>query len=274
MIDIHTHPCSLTDRSVYDHFSVSGEIPEAALVSFWEAVRDVDRAVVLALWAPASGIEVSNEFVAAIVRQAPARLVGFASAEPISRDAIPQLENAVRELGMRGVKLAPIYQHFAPDDPRVWPVYAWIQDAGLPIMWHQGASFLAPDGPLEEALPHRLDKVARAFPRIKMVIAHFGYPWSGEVVAMLRKHRNLYTDVSVLANRPWFLYNALIAALEYGVQDKILLGSDYPALTATQTAAALRQINKLVWGTGMPTVPERVIEDIISCNSLAVLGID
>ncbi len=274
MIDIHTHPCSLTDRSVYHHFRGSGEIPDAVLGPFWEAVRDVNRAVVLALWAPASGIEVSNEFVAAIVRQDPARLVGFASADPTSGNAIPQLEMAVRELGMRGVKLAPIYQHFAADDPRVWPVYAWIQDAGLPIMWHQGASFLAPDGPLEEALPHRLDKVARAFPRIKMVIAHFGYPWSGEVVAMLHKHRNLYTDVSVLATRPWYLYNALVAALEYGVQDKILLGSDYPALTAIYTAAALRQINKLVWGTGLPTVPEQVIEDIINCNSLAMLGID
>jgi uncharacterized protein len=274
VIDIHMHPCALTNRSVYEHFRQTGKIPADVLAPFWEAVSMAERAVVLALWAPAGGIEVSNEFVAEVVRQDPVRLVGFASVDPTSEDAIPQLETAVHQLGMRGVKLAPIYQHVAAADPRAWPVYAWIQDAGLPIMWHQGTSALAPDGDLEEAMPHRLDAVARAFPDIKMVIAHFGYPWSGEVVAMLRKHRQLYTDVSVLAGRPWFLYNAMIAALEYGVQDKILLGSDYPGIDVAQTADALRQINDLVRGIGLPAVPESVIEGIINRNSLAVLGIE
>ena len=90
---------------------------------------------------------------------------------------------------------------------------------------------------------------------------------------MLRRHPNLYTDISVLADRPWFLYNALVDALEYGAQDKILLGSDYPAFTARQTVDALRKINDFARGTSLPTVPQRVIEEIIERDSLALLNI-
>jgi predicted TIM-barrel fold metal-dependent hydrolase len=268
------HPVSFGAQAVYQHFRETGEIPPEALAPFWDAVRPARRAVALALWAPQSGIEISNEFIAAVVRQDPARLVGFASVDPMADDAISRLEFAVDHLGMRGVKLSPIYQHFAADDPRLWPLYARIQERRLPIMWHQGATFLATTGPFEEARPGRLDKIAAAFPEIPMVIAHFGYPWSDDTVALLRKHRNLYADVSVLARRPWFLYNALIAALEYGAGDKILLGSDFPAGTVAEMAEALRRVNDVARGTGMPTVPPAVIEAIIERDSLALLGID
>ncbi len=273
MIDIHLHPCGMTARDVYEQFRQVGEISDKALAPLWRALEGVERAVLLAFHAPKSGIDVSNEFVAAVVRRDRARLVGFASVDPTEPDAVAQLETALADPGIRGVKLAPIYQHFAPDDPCAWPVYAWIQKHGLPIMWHQGASFMAPDGPLEDAMPHRLDKVAVAFPEIKMVVAHFGYPWSAETVAMLRKHRNLYSDVSMLAGRPWFLYNALVAAQEYGALDKVLFGSDFPACTAAQTANALRRVNEVA-GAGMPRITAEAIEQIIERDSFALLGID
>jgi predicted TIM-barrel fold metal-dependent hydrolase len=273
MIDVHTHPCNLRDQATYDYFEQNGEIPQAVLESYLQAISDVDKAVVLALWAPASGIETSNALVTAVVRQDPSKLIGFASIDPKAPTATLELEKAIKERGLRGVKLAPIYQHFAPDDPGLWPLYEKIQELGVPIMWHQGTSFLMPDGPLEEARPFLLDKVARAFPELKMVIAHFGYPWPGEVIALLRKHPNVHTDISVLAGRPWFLYNALVGALEYGAVDKILLGSDYPAFTAGETVSALKHINDFARGTSLPSIPETVINEIIERDSLALLGI-
>lgn len=273
MIDIHTHPCWLRDEETYSHFEASGQIPAASLEPYFEAIADVDKAVALAFWAPDSRITVSNAFVAEVVRQDPGRIVGFASVDPRSPTAIAELDDAIANLGLQGLKLAPVYQHFVPDDRAYWPLYERVQELDVPIMWHQGTSFMVPEGPLEAAPPHRLDVIARSFPQIKMVIAHFGYPWPREVVAMLRRHPNLYTDISVLADRPWFLYNALVDALEYGAQDKILLGSDYPAFTARQTVDALRKINDFARGTSLPTVPQRVIEEIIERDSLALLNI-
>jgi len=174
---------------------------------------------------------------------------------------------------LRGLKLGPIYQHFVPDDRAYWPLYERAEALRIPILWHQGSSFMVPDGPLEASHPHRLDIIARTFPEIKMVIAHFGYPWSRETVAVIRRQANVYTDISVLAKRPWFLYNALVDALEYGAEEKVLFGSDYPAYTAAETAAALRKINDLTQGTGLPTVAEKVIEGIIERDSLALLGL-
>ena len=183
------------------------------------------------------------------------------------------MDEAIGGLGLQGLKLGPIYQHFSPDDPAYWPLYERVQELDIPIMWHQGTSFMVPEGPLEDSHPYRLDKIARAFPEIKMVIAHFGYPWPREVVALLRRHPHVYTDISVLANRPWFLYNALIDALEYGAEDKILFGSDYPAFTAQETALALKTINDFARGTSLPTVSRKVINEIIERDSLALLGI-
>ena len=274
MIDIHTHPCWLRDEATYGHFEENGEIPPAALAPFFDAIADVDKAVALAFWAPDSRITVSNAFVAEVVRQAPDKIIGFASVDPKLPSALSELDEAIDNLGLQGLKLAPVYQHFVPDDRAYWPLYERVQELDIPIMWHQGTSFMVPEGPLEAAPPHRLDVIARSFPNIKMVIAHFGYPWPREVVALLRRHPNLYTDISVLADRPWFLYNALVDALEYGAQDKILLGSDYPAFTARQTVEALRNINQFARGTSLPTVPQRVIDEIIERDSLALLNID
>jgi predicted TIM-barrel fold metal-dependent hydrolase len=273
MIDVHTHPFNPKELTICEHFERHGEVSPAVVEPFLRAMRDADKAIVLALWAPSTGMRLSNALVAAVVSHDPARLVGFASVHPNSPSAISELQLAAQELGLRGLKLAPIYQHFAPDDPSLWPFYGRIQELNLPIIWHQGASFLAPDGPLELAQPLRLDKVARDFPRIKMVIAHFGYPWSREVVAMLRKHANVYTDISANVNRPWFLYGALVDALEYSVRDKVLFGSDYPFFTANRTIEVLKHTREFARGTSLPQVPTSFIDEIIERDSLALLGL-
>ena len=62
-------------------------------------------------------------------------------------------------------------------------------------------------------------------------------------------------------------------ALEYGVDEKLLFGSDWPFTTPAETAAELRRINRFTEGTSLPRVPEEVIEAIISRDSLALLGL-
>ena len=163
MIDIHTHPCDLLDPTIKTYFDTTGEIPPQVLSTYLQAMEGAERVVVLPLWAPESQIEVSNAFVAAVVRHDPARFVGFASINPALPGAISKLEHAVDVYGMRGVKLAPIYQHFTPDDEVLWPFYARVQALGLPILWHQGTSNLAPTGPLDNARPVRLDSCRYQF---------------------------------------------------------------------------------------------------------------
>lgn len=273
MIDAHTHPFDPCDHGIYERFQEHGDLTASDVAPFLQAMRGAQRAILLALWSPSNRMYLSNAVVAAVVRHDPAKLVGFASIDPCSPNAIAELDFAVKQLGLRGVKLAPIYQRFAPDDSGLWPLYQRIQELGLPIIWHQGSSFLAPDGPLDFAQPIRLDRVACAFPRIKMVIAHFGYPWSREVVTMIRKHANLYTDISANVNRPWFLYNALVDSLEYSVRGKVLFGSDYPFFTVDKTIEILRRTREFARGTSLPQLPDNFIDEIIERDTLALLGL-
>nr|WP_240545949.1 amidohydrolase family protein [Paenibacillus artemisiicola] len=237
----------------------------------WETVKSFDGAIVLAFNCPATGVVVPNEYVATYVNRHPGRLYGFASVNPHDEDAPDQLEHAVKELGMSGLKLAPIYQNFYPDDKRYFPLYAKADELGIPILWHQGTSFVS-QGFLDASRPAMLDPIARTFPQLKMIIAHLGHPWHGECVSLIRKNPNVYADMSALGSRPWQFYNAMMNVVEYGVPNKVLFGSDYSFFTTAQTMDSFRRINDLTEGTKLPRIPEETIEAIIHRNTPEILG--
>ena len=65
-------------------------------------------------------------------------------------------------------------------------------------------------------------------PEVKIILAHLGHPYEGECVVTIRKHENVFADVSALHYRPWQLYHSLMLAQEYGVWHKLLFGTDFP----------------------------------------------
>lgn len=237
-----------------------------------EEMKQCDGAIVLGFDAEDCGFYVPNEFVAEYVKKDSTRLFGFCSVNPKRSNAVELLKKAKFELGLKGLKLGPMYQMFDPTDSIFYPLYAKAEELKMPIMWHQGTSYLRM-GPLELSNPTLLDQVARAFPDLRMVIAHLGHPWFAETACVVRKHPNVYTDMSALGTRPWQMYNAMICALEYGIQNKIFFGTDFPFFNANRTIDTFRSINSIVEGTNLPCVPEQVIEDIINKNTPEILGI-
>jgi predicted TIM-barrel fold metal-dependent hydrolase len=279
MIDCHTH---VGEQGVHLGGAFMDDARRAwgpdlqlgtTLEAHWAAMQAVDRAIVIAFAAPTVGFVVPNEYVSSYVSEHPDKLIGFASVDPNDADAPAELRSAVQRLGLKGLKLGPIYQRFDHLSDRACDVYAVAQELGLPVIWHQGTTFVR-DAPLALARPMALDDVARLFPRLKIVIAHLGHPWIEEAMATIRKHPSLFADISALESRPWQYYNGIVAALEYGVSDKLLFGSDYPFSTPERSAAGLRSINSLVDGTNLPRVPDAVIDGILERDSLHVLGLD
>lgn len=278
MIDCHTH-VGIADLHMGGEFMADARRawgPDlqmgTTLEQHWEAVQAVEHAVVLAFAAPAVGFVVPNDYVAAYVAEHREKLIGFASVDPRDPDAPAELHDAIANLGLEGLKLGPIYQHFDPLDERAFAVYEVAQQLRLPVIWHQGTTFVR-NAPLEWARPLTLDAVARHFPHLRIVIAHLGHPWMEEAMATIRKHPSLFADISALESRPWQYYNGLVAAVEYGVQDKILFGTDYPFSTVERTLAGLRGINRLVEGTPLPKIPDDVVEAIIERPTLELLGL-
>ena len=236
------------------------------------ACRACDASIILPIDAQEVGYYTPNEFIAEYVQGDSARRIGFASVNPNRPGADKLLREAVLGLGLKGLKLGPIYQKFDPSAPLAYPLYAMANQLGIPIMWHQGTSYVQ-SGPLEYSNAVLLDPVARSFPDLKMIVAHLGHPWLAETACLVRKHPNVYTDMSALGTRPWQMYNAMITALEYGIEDKIFFGTDFPFFTVERTLETFRNINRVAEGTNLPRVPEDVIEKIIHRDSLEILGL-
>jgi hypothetical protein len=236
------------------------------------AMAGVDKVIVFGLRAHHSGLRVPNEYIAAYASSHPEKVIGFGAIDPVV-DPIDETLDEIVRLKLRGVKLGPIYQNIHPADPKMMRVYQFSQAHRLPIMIHQGTTFVR-TGPLKYALPILLDDVAVEFPELRMIIAHLGHPWIAETLVLIRKHPHLYSDISALHYRPWQFYNALILAKEYGVLDKLLFGSDYPFTTPEAQIHGLRNINHFAEGTNLPRLSSDEVERLIYSPTLTYLGLE
>lgn len=238
----------------------------------WQAVAAVDRAIVFGFHSRHLGLVVPNDLIAAYVGQHPEKLAGFACLDPTEPDYLDEMHRSFEHLRLRGLKLAPIYQNYHPMDDRMRPVYTYCEERGIPVLIHQGTTF-ARRAPLKYALPIQLEDVALAYPGLRLVIAHLGHPWIDEALVVLRKHPYLYADISALYYRPWQFYNALMSAVEYGVAHKLLFGSDFPFTMPADSIQGLRNVNHIAGESGLPRVPQEVIQGILERDTFRLLGL-
>jgi predicted TIM-barrel fold metal-dependent hydrolase len=278
IVDVHTHflrpdadfgPSLRTDlaRCGVDP-SAWGDVGERHL----ETTRAADAAVVFGLQARATGWNIPNDAVAAHVSRAPDRLLFFAAIDPASANFVEELERCHQDLGAVGVKLAPLYQGVHPCDSRCREIYAYCERHRLPILFHVGTSFVG-GTPLDYSRPVHFDAVAVAFPELRMVLAHLGHPWEGETIAVIRRHPNVFADLSALYYRPWQFYNSMRLLVEYRTEGKVLFGSDFPFTTTAGSLEGVRGVNSVLAQSGLPTVPAEVVEGIIHRDALALLGL-
>ena len=254
---------------------------------YMEAQTPADISIVFGVaWAPGdnaggvSGIDDSsdlpgnvNDKTAAFVQAFPERLIGFMSLHPHDPRALAELERCRCDLGLRGIKLGANYQIFHPLEARALAIYERAQQYGLPVLFHQGTSPVRM-APIRFAHPLLMDEVAMRYPDLKIIMAHMGHPWTVDTAVVIRKHANVYADISGLFYRAFGYYEALIKATEWNVLDKLLFASDFPVTTAAETFDALHRVNDIVAGTPFPRVPEDKLEAIIYRDSLALLGLN
>lgn len=231
-----------------------------------------DRTIVFGGKAKLSGLWVYDKYVADYVATAPEQLIGFLSLDPTQDGWQDELRTGHQELGLRGIKLMPMYAGFRPDEARLDPLWEYASQQKLPVLLHTGTTFIS-QAPLDCTLPRHLDRVAMQFPDVKIIAAHLGHPYEPECVALIRKHPNVYADVSALHYRPYQLYNSLILVQEYGVWDKLLFGSDYPFTSVDASVDGLRSLNQQLTGTQLPRLNEQKIEELIHRDSLKILGL-
>ena len=279
IIDCHTHfwryPEELTEELARETFIMRQQEVDLDITPEMHAsaVAKVDRAIVFGLRAPLTGFLTVNDTVAEYIRTDPKKLIGFAAVCPTEDNALAEVDRAVQELGLRGLKMSPIYGGWDPLDLRALKIFARAEELGLPIMLHQGTTYPR-KAPLKYANPVLLEDIALRFPDLKMIIAHIGHPWEAEAIVLIRKQPNVFADISALFYRPWQYYNSLRLAVEYGVTDKLLFGTDYPITTFDESVKGLHDIVKLSQEMRLPPLPEDLPDQILHRDTLGLLGLD
>lgn len=206
------------------------EVPDELPLDFTLGAMDaggVQRALLSAWWGP-QGELISNDEVAAAVRQHPDRLFGVASvnlARPM--DAVRELRRCVKTLGFKAVRQLPWLWQLPPNDRRYYPVYAECVELGIPFCLQVGHA-----GPLLPSEPGRpipyLDEVACEFPELVLVGGHLGYPWTTEMIAVATKYENVYIDTS--AYKPKRYPAELVEFMKRHGRKKVLFGSNHPMI--------------------------------------------
>ncbi len=191
----------------------------------------------------------TNDYVAELVCAHPEQLIGFATVDPwMGRRAVDELERAVSELGLRGLKLHPIHQAFFPDESRFYPLYEACVRLEIPVLFHSGfaaAGLGAPGGggmKLKHAapIPH-IDDIAADFPGLTIIMAHPAWPWVEEQIAVALHKPNVYLDLSGWA--PRYIPEALINETNTRLQDKVMFGSDFPYLPPDRWLAGFERLD-------------------------------
>lgn len=205
--------------------------------------------------------DIQEEEVLEVVSQYPDRLVGLCGFNPLTRlDGVRAFEKAIGDYGFKGVYIHT-YGFGIPLNHRLYyPLYAKCVELDVPVSMQVGHS--AEHMPNELGRPIHLDDVALDFPELRIVGAHTGWPWTEEMISLAWKHENVYLGID--AHHPKYLDPSLVRFMKTRGQDKVIYGTNYPAVFHKDSIACIR---------GEMDIKEGVAEKILHGNAARVYGL-
>jgi predicted TIM-barrel fold metal-dependent hydrolase len=167
------------------------------------------------------------------------------------RDAsAPALLEREMAAGFKGVKLYPVNRCFHISDPACRPFFEKASELGAAICIHYGVT-VDPTGDLRYADPIDLSPVARDFPSVPFVIAHFGAGWLDSVLRLAYQCKNVCVDTSGTNN--WMDYHVprmtlpevFERALTALGPERVLFGTDAGTTAPYRTWIKFQQVRTL-----------------------------
>ncbi len=280
-IDVHVH----VEQDGHGHVSLDQELLDASAKYFKstadrtptverlaERYRALSMAAVIftvdattALGHPAlSSVEIAD----AAAEHADV-LIPFGSVDPLQTDvAVERVRRLVGEHGVRGFKFHPTLQAFTPNDERFYPIYAAIEEAGVPVVFHTGQTGIGAGLPggrglkLRYSQPMLIDDVAADFPDLTVILAHPSVPWQDEAISMATHKANVFLDLSGWS--PKYFPPQLVRAARSYLADKVMFGSDYPVIDPERWMSDFADLD----------ISDEVRAKIVKENAVRVLGLD
>ncbi len=291
-VDVHTHLPSHIDHVPPEEVREESTMRSGQVVKLTNTVQDyvnamkpVDKSFAFGIakrpWRTKEGVldergwpstMNQNDIAAETAKADPSKIIPGMSLHPMDPCLDKEYDRCRGDLGCKVIKLGPNYQDFDPTGPEAFKLFARLEQDKVPIIFHSGTS-PQQDGPLTYAHPFTYDKVAMAFPNLKMVLAHLSHPWQADSLAVVRKHPNVWADMSAQFYRPYSFWQGMRLFYEWGVMDKILFGSDWPVTLPQDNINELRNLEKFAKDHSLPVIPSADIEGIIERDAVSILGV-
>ena len=227
----------------------------------------VDHAVVHAEFEIGDPADVLNAAVAKVVADAPDRFTGIGTFSTEPFDIMRALDQIYfcKEAGMVGVTTQPSFFHIGIDDRKLYPIYAKACKLDLMVCLHTGVNY-GVTHPIRNDHPLMLDDVACDFPNLKLIACHAGWPWVPEMVAVARKHPNVYMEFGGLA--PKYVgasgtgWEVMFRFMNSVLQDQVLFGTDWPVISYERALPEWRDLG----------LKPQVLEKTLGGNAARLLG--
>ena len=158
------------------------------------------------------------------------RVHPVATVHPLDPDAAEVLEEAF-DLGLRGVKLHCHVQEFAPDDPRLEPIYAACQRHDQVLVMHAGREPKSPAYGIDThaiCAVERVDAVLRSFPQLRLCVPHLGADEFRGYAKLAERYETLWLDTTMVAAD--YFPGPTLSELLRVRPDRLIFGTDFPNL--------------------------------------------
>jgi uncharacterized protein len=186
------------------------------------------------------------------------RLIPLGSVHPSDPEAMAHVR-AIRDTGLKGIKLHPYHQGFDLDEERLMPIYEAIADCGLVLIMHTGFDVGFPR--VRKADPGRILNVFRRFPSLKFVVTHLGAWEDWDEVKLHLLGLPLYMDLSCALE--FMSPEQARAMIMAHPADRMLFGSDSPWNDQAEVVARVRALD----------LPADRLERILGSNAVDLFGL-
>jgi predicted TIM-barrel fold metal-dependent hydrolase len=245
IIDIHTHifPDKIadkvlenTDRSLGLNSKSGGMLTD--LKNQME-VAGVDVAFVLAVSPNADLVVKTNDWLLG-VQDEKVKFLGTIHPDLSGWESeLSRLKTA----GVLGIKFNALLQQIRPDDVRMFSIYEKMAELDMVALFHSGASY-KDRNQLENVLatPQRIAQVNDQFPKLKMIVAHFG---GNHMLAEVESHllgRDVFLDTSYTPDVFELDKNRIARLIRTHGVEKILFGTDFPWETPERGISFIRTL--------------------------------
>ncbi len=260
IIDIHTHvfpdkiAAAVIDK--LSHLSRARAFTDGTISGLLDSMKNsgVDKSVILPVATNTHQVEKINDSAAALTEKFSAQgIISFACIHPDFENYRAELSR-VKNLGLKGIKIHPIYQGVDIDDKKFLRIFERAAELDLIVVTHAGLDIGFPG--VVRCSPEMIRRVVEEIGAFKFVLAHMGGWKNWREVAEILGGANVFIDTAFstgkIPAREDFHWDAadldlldaagFMALYKIFGADKILFGTDSPWSPPAETIAFIKKL--------------------------------